>query len=133
MYQTKKTQTGNKKGKQKWPPVTLLLLLPLGDWRLKRSHPHRSAHTGTHDGGGLYSSLLGGCLVFIEAEPHFGVKIICVLILSLTINKTSLTHLHTVIQHVAFNYYFRSTCEFTFILFRGQRNTNHCLELMCGM
>ena len=76
MYQTKKTQTGNKKGKQKWPPVTLLLLLPLGDWRLKRSHPHRSAHTGTHDGGGLYSSLLGGCLVFIETQPHFGVKII---------------------------------------------------------
>ena len=106
---------------------------PLGDWPLKRSHPHRSAHTGTHDGGGLYSSLLGRCLVFIEAEPHFGVKIICVLILSLTISKTSLTHLHTVIQHVAFNYYFRSTCEFTFILFRGQRNTNHCLELMCGM
>lgn len=38
--------------------------------------PHRTAHTGTHNGGGLYSSLLGGCLVFIEAEPHFGVKII---------------------------------------------------------
>ena len=76
MYQTKKYKQAKKRGKQKWPPVTLLPLPRLGDWPLKSFQPHRSAHTGTHNGGGLYSSLLGGCLVFIEAEPHFGVKII---------------------------------------------------------
>ena len=54
---------------------------------------------------------------FSRAESRFDIKPFRVL-RSLRISKISKVHLNT-IEPIAFRYYFRSTCEFAFILFCG--------------
>ena len=65
----------------------------------------------------MFTCRLRGSSLFFEAEPCFAVKVISRLC-SLRIGKISQIHLIT-IEHIALNYYFRITCEFAFILFRG--------------
>lgn len=67
--------------------------------------------------GGLFSPFGRCSLVIFEAESRFDWKPVRVL-RSLRISKISKLHLNT-IELIAFKYYFRPTCEFSFILFRS--------------
>ena len=80
MYQTKKykqAKKGKKNGRQ-WfcSSYPLIEREATVAESLQSSHSHRSAHAGSHDGRGLFSTRLGGYLVFFKAEPRFGEKII---------------------------------------------------------
>lgn len=74
MYQTNEYKQV-KKGKNCRRCSCYLLIATVAE-SLQTFHPHWSAHTGTHDGGGLFCTLFWGYLVLFEAEPCFGVKII---------------------------------------------------------
>jgi len=133
MYLTKKYKQA-KKG-EKWMSVILLLLPP--HWEiatvaesLQSSHSHRSAHTGAHDGGGLFSTLFWGYLVLFEAEPRFGVKIISWLTRPHDKQDKPNTPAYRNPAHclqVLFSIFFLWICRY--IISWSKKHTNHWLEL----